>query len=137
MMEFLSIVMLVFGILQIILFFKIWGMTNDISRIRSIIEKEIQQKTIAKHNKIPNENAINLLKGTWGKDVSEEEKNMAQSLVPKLMDNEVILLIKGKLVVYDSNSLSELNDYKIIYCICNRLLLNILQVISQKYGLNL
>ena len=115
MMEFLSIVMLVFGILQIILFFKIWGMTNDISRIRSIIEKEIQQKTIAKHNKIPNENAINLLKGTWGKDVSEEEKNMAQSLVPKLMDNEVILLIKGKLVVYDSNSLSELNDYKIIY----------------------
>lgn len=108
MMEFLSIVMLVFGILQIILFFKIWGMTNDISRIRSIIEKEIQQKTIAKHNKIPNENAINLLKGTWGKDVSEEEKNMAQSLVPKLMDNEVILLIKGKLVVYDSNSLSEL-----------------------------
>ena len=107
MMEFLSIVMLVFGILQIILFFKIWGMTNDISRIRSIIEKEIQQKTIAKHNKIPNENAINLLKGTWGKDVSEEEKNMAQSLVPKL--------IKGKLVVYDSNSLSELNDYKIIY----------------------
>ena len=40
---------------------------------------------------------------------------MAQSLVPKLMDNEVILLIKGKLVVYDSNSLSELNDYKIIY----------------------
>lgn len=112
-MEFLSIVMLVFGILQIILFFKIWGMTNDISRIRSVIEKEIQQKTIAKQ--VFNENAINLLKGTWGKDVSEDEKNMAQSLVPKLMDNEVILLIKGKLVVYDANSLSELNDYKVIY----------------------
>lgn len=90
-------------------------MTNDISRIRSIIEKEIQQKTRSKQEQIPNENAINLLKGTWGKDVSEEEKNMAQSLVPKLMDNEVILLIKGKLVVYDSNSLSELNDYKVIY----------------------
>lgn len=115
MVELLSIVMLVFGILQIILFFKIWGMTNDISRIRSIIEKEIQQKTRSKQEQIPNENAINLLKGTWGKDVSEEEKNMAQSLVPKLMDNEVILLIKGKLVVYDSNSLSELNDYKVIY----------------------
>ena len=88
-MEFLSIVMLVFGILQIILFFKIWGMTNDISRIRSIIEKEIQQKTIAKHNKIPNENAINLLKGTWGKDVSEEEKNMAQSLVPNARNSRL------------------------------------------------
>lgn len=115
MIELLSIVMLVFGILQIILFFKIWGMTNDISRIRSIIEKEIQQKTRSKQEQIPNENAINLLKGTWGKDVSEEEKNMAQSLVPKLMDNEVILLIKGKLVVYDANSLSELSDYKVIY----------------------
>ena len=34
MMEFLSIVMLVFGILQIILFFKIWGMTNNVSFIR-------------------------------------------------------------------------------------------------------
>lgn len=115
MIELLSIVMLIFGILQIILFFKIWGMTNDISRIRSIIEKEIQQKTRSKQEQIPNENAINLLKGTWGKDVSEEEKNMAQSLVPKLMDNEVILLIKGKLVVYDANSLSELSDYKVIY----------------------
>ncbi len=115
MIELLSIVMLVFGILQIILFFKIWGMTNDISRIRSIIEKEIQQKTRSKQEQIPNENAINLLKGTWGKDVSEDEKNMAQSLVPKLMDNEVILLIKGKLVVYDANSLSELSDYKVIY----------------------
>lgn len=29
MIEFLSIVMIVFGILQIILFFKIWGMTNE------------------------------------------------------------------------------------------------------------
>lgn len=115
MLEFLSIVMLIFGILQIILFFKIWGMTNDISRIRGVIEKEFQQKTIAKQHKIPNENAINLLKGTWGNEVSEEEKNMAQSLLPKLMDNEVILLIKGKLVVYDANSLSELNDYKVIY----------------------
>lgn len=37
MMEFLSIVMLVFGILQIILFFKIWGMTNDVSAIESKI----------------------------------------------------------------------------------------------------
>lgn len=36
-MEFLSIVMLVFGILQIILFFKIWGMTNDVSAIENKI----------------------------------------------------------------------------------------------------
>lgn len=33
MMEFLSIVLLVFGVLQIILFFKLWGMTNDVRKI--------------------------------------------------------------------------------------------------------
>lgn len=114
-MEFLSIVMLIFGILQIILFFKIWGMTNDISKIRSVIEKKIQQEKVVKQNKIHNEKIANSSRGTWGKDVSEDEKNMAQGLLPKLMDNEVILLIKGKLVVYDANSLSELNDYKVIY----------------------
>ncbi len=30
----LAIILLVFGILQIILFFKIWGMTNDIRKIK-------------------------------------------------------------------------------------------------------
>ncbi|WP_303013845.1 hypothetical protein [uncultured Bacteroides sp.] len=112
---FVSIVIIVFGILQIILFFKLWGMTNDIGKIRSIIEKKIQQEKVVKQDKVHNEKVANSLKGTWGKDVSEEEKNMAQSLLPKLMDNEVILLMKGKLVVYDAYSLSELDDYKIIY----------------------
>ena len=31
---FVSIVIIVFGILQIILFFKLWGMTNDVQKIR-------------------------------------------------------------------------------------------------------
>lgn len=33
MIDFLTIVLLIFGVLQIILFFKIWGMTNDVNRI--------------------------------------------------------------------------------------------------------
>ena len=37
MLEIVSIVVLVFGVLQIILFFKIWGMTNDVSAIESKI----------------------------------------------------------------------------------------------------
>ena len=32
---FVSIVIIVFGILQIILFFKLWGMTNDVKKIKS------------------------------------------------------------------------------------------------------
>lgn len=33
------VVMLIFGILQIILFFKVWGMTNDVRRMRDLYEK--------------------------------------------------------------------------------------------------
>ncbi|RHR60914.1 hypothetical protein DWW79_12475 [Alistipes sp. AF17-16] len=32
-MTFFGIVMIVFGILQIILFFKVWGMTNDVRKL--------------------------------------------------------------------------------------------------------
>lgn len=35
----LALIFLVFGILQIILFFKIWGMTNNIDRIKDLLEK--------------------------------------------------------------------------------------------------
>lgn len=37
MIEFLSFVMLVFGILEIILFFKLWRMTNDVKKIKNKI----------------------------------------------------------------------------------------------------
>ena len=33
-------VIVVFGILQIILFFKLWGMTNDVRNISKILELE-------------------------------------------------------------------------------------------------
>lgn len=35
MIEILTIILLIFGVLQIILFFKIWGMTDDIKDIRN------------------------------------------------------------------------------------------------------
>lgn len=38
MTEFLSIVLLIFSILQIILFFKIWGMTNNVKNITRRME---------------------------------------------------------------------------------------------------
>lgn len=45
---FTTIVVLVFGILQIILFFKLWGMTNNVSRMKYMMEdlmsKEINQE---------------------------------------------------------------------------------------------
>ena len=41
----LSIVLLVFGILQVILFFKIWGMTNNVCKIRELMENYSQNNT--------------------------------------------------------------------------------------------
>lgn len=44
MIDFLTIVLLIFGVLQIILFFKIWGMTNDIREIRNKYLKNEDEK---------------------------------------------------------------------------------------------
>ena len=44
---FISIIFIVFGILQIILFFKMWGMTNNVSRITRLLEsKELPNNTL-------------------------------------------------------------------------------------------
>lgn len=44
---FVSIVAIIFGILQIILFFKLWGMTNDVREMKNmldiILRKEFQK----------------------------------------------------------------------------------------------
>ena len=40
MIDFLTIVLLIFGVLQIILFFKVWGMTNNIKRIWKKIDNK-------------------------------------------------------------------------------------------------
>ena len=34
-----SIILVIFGFLQIVLFFKVWEMTNDVAKIREVIEK--------------------------------------------------------------------------------------------------
>ena len=40
MMELLSIIGIVFGVLQIILFFKIWGMTNNVKNILNVLNSK-------------------------------------------------------------------------------------------------
>lgn len=48
MYEFLSIVLIVFGVLQIILFFKMWGMTNDVSKIKNILNSKLSNMQMTK-----------------------------------------------------------------------------------------
>lgn len=44
MYEFLSIVLIVFGVLQIILFFKMWGMTNNVKEIKKRYFDELEAR---------------------------------------------------------------------------------------------
>ena len=44
MIDFLTSVLLIFGVLQIILFFKMWGMTNDIKEMRNKYLKDEDAK---------------------------------------------------------------------------------------------
>ena len=55
MIDFLTIVLLVFGVLQIVLFFKIWGMTNDIREMRNKYLKDEDEKVLAEvtNNPLP------------------------------------------------------------------------------------
>lgn len=54
-LDFVSIVIIIFGILQIILFFKLWGMTNNISEMKNMMElfmrKDSQNTNNTKENK--------------------------------------------------------------------------------------
>lgn len=43
---FVSIIVIVFGILQIILFFKIWKATNEVSQVKSILSEYVNKKDI-------------------------------------------------------------------------------------------
>ena len=40
----LSIVLIIFGILQLVLFFKIWKMTDDVSQIKDLLERSNRAK---------------------------------------------------------------------------------------------
>ena len=54
MLVFTSVVVIVFGVLQIILFFKLWGMTNDVASMQAMMKKAL--KNIQKVG--PNEDVV-------------------------------------------------------------------------------
>ncbi len=58
MIDFLTIILLIFGVLQIILFFKVWGMTNDIKDIRNkyLKDEDEKQRKNTEHANTPRNN---------------------------------------------------------------------------------
>ena len=86
----LSIVLLVFGILQVILFFKIWGMTNDIAemnaRFKAIFPTEEEKKInalIEKQNTANNANT--------GAIYDAKEYNVGDNVIYEPMNRKMII----------------------------------------------
>ena len=89
----LSIILLVFGILQVILFFKIWGMTNDVEKIREIIQwsynkaehkektNNIQSLPITEQNKEQIKTDIELY--SWVKEIKSNQEFQVMEIVDK------------------------------------------------------
>ena len=83
----------IFGILCIILFFKIWSMTNDVSQIKNLIEKSLSKKEQEENEenlfdgkeidsdekKMRNENPSEI--GEWSENISWKEKKNAAPII--------------------------------------------------------
>ena len=106
----ISIVLITFGVLQIILFFKLWGMTTDVREMKNFFIRT----TLENNVKVDPD-----LDG-WAVNVSETEKIEAMSLISQLKPEQVIAKVTSKKTM-EVWSLkfweSERNnpDYKLIY----------------------
>lgn len=86
----LAIIFIVFGILQIILFFKLWGMTNDVRALKNIFESKNQ--AISEKEPSIGELSLVVLKET-GK----------QMRVKEVLPNNKVRCIAGGVVIGDFN----------------------------------
>ncbi len=105
MVEFLSIIIIVFGILQIILFFKVWGMTNNVSELKKMYDDR-SEKLISAINRVASE----IQKSNSNKVESKQETKIAsqESKKEEKMEKVHKEEIKKELPVIDENS----NDFK-------------------------
>lgn len=78
-----SVIIIVFGILQIILFFKLWGMTNNVKKIADKLNSRISWN---------DQIQIELLKG---------DKDKAQELLKEKFFIEVLELYVNEIIFYD------------------------------------
>nr|CAJ1851837.1 hypothetical protein AUSP0033_00025 [uncultured phage] len=91
---FISIVAIIFGILQIILFFKLWGMTNNISKITNILESKLTNDLSHQKQSIDN---------SYTKDNPKIQGNSPNKSHNDInIGDNVIRLLDGKNMVVDS-----------------------------------
>lgn len=103
-LNFISIIFIVFGILQIILFFKMWGMTNDVKELKNLYTD--RSKELA--------SSINRLSDVIKSSIPKEEKQpVKKNIIPEKKFSELIQepykkAPENELPAIDENS----NDFK-------------------------
>lgn len=124
-MLFVAIIFIVFGILQIVLFFKVWGMTSDVKlmamdskEMKIMLKDYLKIKKESNGANISDEDIfVSKRKGQWGKNVSISEKYEAVNLIQQLKENQLVVKFEknGKFVIAERDKLEELSDYKIVF----------------------
>ena len=110
----ITIILVTFGILQIILFFKLWGMTNNVADIKKLLSVRLKTSS-------SNVDTATTIEGWgWDKNITDLEKNKAIDLIDKLKFGQVIVYVYSKKKMEVWNSIfweNEKNnpDYKLIY----------------------
>lgn len=85
MFSFVGIIIIVFGILQIILFFKMWGMTNDVDNINSKLHESKDENKEYELLMIngKNEAIYQILTNKLSKDIHEAYHSFSESYYEK------------------------------------------------------
>lgn len=96
MLNFVSVIIIIFGILQIILFFKLWGMTNNVERINNKVRGRLSDSNLG-----------------WEirKSILKGDKKRAEDL----LFDEFIYDLKQKCNVYNGGSDEEIAELKADY----------------------
>lgn len=94
----LEIIIVIFGILQLVLFFKMWGMTNDVRAMKNHFVQE------EKHSISENVTTDTIDDG-WAEDVTDQEKRDATKLFYRLEAGHVVakVISKKKLEIWTAN----------------------------------
>lgn len=124
-LTFVGIVIIIGGILQIVLFFKIWKMTNEVSDIKAIL-KAVKDILVVTNNDKP---AIEVFKGDdsrkqqngfrWTNKASESDKNSYKDMEKLLNKGQCAIRKDGNssLKIVGIDSLCEIGGEYDVICI--------------------
>ena len=108
-----SLILIAFGILNLILFFKLWGMTNDV--------RELKNHFIPKEEKEVNSILENVTADDgWAEDATDQEKKEASKLFYRLEADHVVakVISKKKMEIWSVKfweTEKGNSDYKLIF----------------------